>query len=106
VFSRASRIREVAEARGAQVLRLAPYSPDFNPIEQCWPKIKTFLHGVKARTAEAHDEDLVQAIGFVTKSDIRGWFKHCGYSLAHERNTLWKQLKTFSLEGYRSARFL
>ena len=81
---RASRIEEVAEARGAQVLWLAPYSPDFNPIEQCWSKIKTFLRGVKARTAGALDEALAQAIGLVTKSDIRGWFKHCGYSLAHE----------------------
>lgn len=81
---RASRIGEVAQSRGAQVLWLAPYSPDFNPIEQCWSKIKTFLRGVKARTAGALDEALAQAIGLVTKSDIRGWFKHCGYSLAHE----------------------
>ena len=81
---RASRIEEVAQKRGAQVLWLAPYSPDFNPIEQCWSKIKTFLRGVKARTAEALDEALAQAIRLVTKSDIRGWFKHCGYSLAHE----------------------
>ena len=81
---RASRIKEVTEARGAQVLWLAPYSPDFNPIEQCWSKIKTFLRGVKARTADALDEALAQAIRLVTKSDIRGWFKHCGYSLAHE----------------------
>jgi transposase len=81
---RASRIGEVAQSRGAQVLWLAPYSPDFNPIEQCWSKIKTFLRGVKARTADALDEALAQAIGLVTKSDIRGWFKHCGYSLAHE----------------------
>jgi transposase len=81
---RASRIEEVAEARGAQVLWLAPYSPDFNPIEQCWSKIKTYLRGAKARTAGALDEALSQAIRLVTKSDIRGWFKHCGYSLAHE----------------------
>jgi transposase len=81
---RASRIEEVAQKRGAQVLWLAPYSPDFNPIEQCWSKIKTFLRGVKARTAEALDEALAQAIRLVTQSDIRGWFKHCGYSLAHE----------------------
>ena len=81
---RASRIEEVAERRGAQVLWLAPYSPDFNPIEQCWSKIKSYLRGAKARTAQALDEALAQAIRLVTKSDIRGWFKHCGYSLAHE----------------------
>jgi transposase len=81
---RASRIEEVAAGRGAQVLWLAPYSPDFSPIEQCWSKIKAYLRGVKARTAEALDEALAQAIGLVTRSDIRGWFKHCGYSLAHK----------------------
>jgi transposase len=81
---RASRIEEVAEGRGAQVLWLAPYSPDFSPIEQCWSKIKTFLRGAKARTTRALDEALAQAIGLVTKADIRGWFKHCGYSLARK----------------------
>ena len=81
---RASRIEEVAEARGAQVLWLAPYSPDFSPIEQCWSKIKAYLRGAKARTQEQLDQALAAAIGLVTKADIRGWFKHCGYSLARE----------------------
>ena len=80
----ASRIEEVAAERGAEVIWLAPYSPDFSPIEQYWSKIKTFLRGVKARTADALDEALAQAIGLVTKADIRGWFKHCGYSLARK----------------------
>lgn len=65
---RASRIEEVAERRGAQVLWLAPCSPEFNPIEQCWSKIKGY---VKVRTADALDEALAQAIRLVTKSDIR-----------------------------------
>jgi transposase len=81
---RASRIEEVAEARGAQVLWLAPYSPDFSPIEQCWSKIKAYLRGAKARTQEQLDQALAAAIKMVTKSDIRGWFKHCGYSLARK----------------------
>jgi transposase len=81
---RASRIEEVAEARGAQVLWLPPYSPDYSPIEQCWSKIKAYLRGAKARTAVALDGALAQAIGLVTKADIRGWFKHCGYSLARK----------------------
>ena len=70
--------------RGATFLgvKLAPYSPDFSPIEQCWSKIKTLLRGVKARAAGALDEALARAIRLVTKSDIRGWFRHCGYSLA------------------------
>ena len=81
---RASRIEEVAESRGAQVLWLAPYSPDFSPIEQCWSKIKAYLRGAKARTSEALEKGVAQAIGLVTKADIRGWFKHCGYSLARK----------------------
>jgi transposase len=81
---RASRIEEVAEGRGAQVLWLAPYSPDYSPIEQCWSKIKSYLRGAKARTQEQLDEALAAAIRLVTKADIRGWFKHCGYSLAPE----------------------
>jgi transposase len=81
---RASRIEEVAEGRGAQVLWLPPYSPDYSPIEQCWSKIKTYLRGAKARTRETLEEALTAALGLVTKADIRGWFKHCGYSLARE----------------------
>jgi transposase len=81
---RASRIEEVAAERGAQVLWLAPYSPDFSPIEQCWSKIKSYLRGAKARTAEALDQALAQAIGLVTRADIRGWFRLCSYSLARK----------------------
>jgi transposase len=81
---KASRVEEVAEARGARVLWLAPYSPDFSPIEQCWSKIKTFLRGAKARTGQELDKALAQAIRLVTTADIRGWFKHCGYSLARK----------------------
>src|SRR5256714_3098721 len=46
---KASRIEEVAESRGAQVLWLPPYSPGFSPIEQCWSKIKSYLRGAKSR---------------------------------------------------------
>ena len=81
---KASQVERVAEARGAQVLWLAPYSPDFSPIEQCWSKIKTLLRAAKARTREELEKALACAIGQITKSDIRGWFKHCGYSLARE----------------------
>ncbi len=79
---RASLIAEVVEARGAQVLWLSPYSPDFSPIEQCWSKIKAYLRGARARAAQALDVALTQAIKLMTRTDIRGWLKHCGYSLA------------------------
>jgi hypothetical protein len=67
---RASRIEEVAAERGAQVLWLAPYSPDFSPIEQCWSKIKSFLRGAKARTSDELDKALTQAIELVSKAGM------------------------------------
>jgi transposase len=81
---KASQVEQVASTRGARVIWLAPYSPDYSPIEQCWSKIKAYLRGAKARTRETLDEALTAALGLVTKADIRGWFKHCGYSLARE----------------------
>ena len=79
---KASQVEEEAERRGARVIWLPPYSPDFSPIEQCWSKIKNYLRGAKARTVNELDKALAQAIGLVTKADIRGWFKHCGYKVA------------------------
>ena len=79
---KASQVERVAEERGAQVLWLPPYSPDFSPIEQSWSKIKTMLRAAKARTREELEKALAQAVTLVTKSDIRGWFKHCGYKVA------------------------
>jgi transposase len=72
----------VAEARGARVLWLAPYSPDFSPIEQCWSKIKAALRAAKARTREESERALASVIKLITKSGIRGRFKHCGYRVA------------------------
>ena len=74
-------VEELLAARGARLLRLSPYSPDFNPIEQCWSKIKTGLRRAKARTVEALLEAIKEALDTVTLADIRGWFGHCGYSI-------------------------
>jgi transposase len=74
-------IKETIERRGAKVLYLPPYSPDFNPIEQCWSKVKTLLRKAKARTVDALNEAIDQAIDRVTGADAIGWFQHCGYSL-------------------------
>jgi transposase len=78
----ASRAEAVAVRRGTEVIWSPPYSPDFSPIEQCCSKIKTCLRAAKARTREELKLTLVQAIELVTRSDIRDWSKHCGYSLA------------------------
>jgi transposase len=74
-------VEELLTARGARLLRLSPYSPDFNPIVQCWSKIKTWLRRAKARTVEALFEASKDALDTVTEADIRGWFAHCGYSV-------------------------
>ena len=67
--------------KGVKVIFLPVYSPDFNPIELAWSKIKAYLRKVKARTFD----DLFLAIGdamdTILQSDIRGWVLHCGYGL-------------------------
>lgn len=72
-------VREAIEARGARLEYLPPYSPDFNPIEKCWSKVKTALRKAKARTREALEAALKQALLTITEADARAWFAHCGY---------------------------
>ena len=83
---RASQIEVVAAECGAQVLWLAPYSPDFSPIELMWSKIKTAMRAAKARTAEELNDALVAALELVTRADCFGWFSHCGYQVTRKRN--------------------
>ena len=72
-------IEDAIEAVGAWVLFLPPYSPDLNPIETCWAKVKSLLRSLKPRTLP----DLLAALGAafssITQGDILGWFRHCGY---------------------------
>jgi transposase len=68
-------------ATGAQILDLPPYSPDFNPIEAMWSKIKAFLRKQKARTPEALWDTIADALKTISQNDIQGWFRKCGYSL-------------------------
>ena len=72
-------VRLAIESRGAQAWFLPPYSPDMNPIEKMWSKIKAFLRKAKARTKEALFEAIGEALKTVTKSDAIGWFSSCGY---------------------------
>ena len=72
-------VGEAIAARGARVIYLPPYSPDLNPIEKCWSKIKIYLRAAKARTRQALEEALKQVLLSVTESDARGWFASCGY---------------------------
>lgn len=76
------RIRQLIEARGARLAFLPPYSPDFNPIELCWSKVKTALRAVKARTLDALLDALAEALQSICRRDIQAWFAHCGYALS------------------------
>jgi transposase len=74
------RVKEIIEGRGCELLYLPPYSPDFNPIEQAFSKVKGILRRVEARTRETLIAAMGQALCAVSASDARGFFGHCGYS--------------------------
>jgi len=76
-----SGVRERIEATGARLIYLPPYSPDFNPIEQAWSKVKQILRSMKARTADALEAAIAEALAAITPENAIAWFSHCGYSL-------------------------
>jgi transposase len=76
------RVRELIEGRGAEVLFLPPYSPDFSPIEEAFSKVKGILRRIGARTREALVQATGQALDAVSRRDAVGWFGHCGYDVA------------------------
>jgi len=65
--------------KGVEILFLPPYSPDFNPIEQAWSKLKACLRKLKARTYTELFPALVTALESITTSDANAWITHCGY---------------------------
>jgi len=67
--------------KGINVVFLPVYSPDFNPIELAWSKIKAYLRKVKARTADQLIDAIADALDTITQMDIIGWVEHCGYGL-------------------------
>jgi transposase len=75
-------IEDAIEAAGAWVLFLPTYSPDFNPIENCWSKVKSLLRSLKPRTLDDLLAALASAFSSITTLDILGWFRHCGYRVA------------------------
>lgn len=72
-------VEEIIRAAGAEVWYLPPYSPDLNPIEQMWSKVKALLRKAAARTAETLVEAIGNALRSVSVSDATGWFLNCGY---------------------------
>jgi transposase len=76
---RTDKVQELIEARGAELLFLPSYSPDLNPIEEAFSKIKNIVRKAQARTRQALIEAIASAISALTLEDAAGWFAHCGY---------------------------
>jgi transposase len=73
-------VKEIVEGRGCELLYLPPYSPDSDPIEQAFSKVKGQMRRAEARTREALIEVMGRTLEAVTTRDARGFFGHCGYS--------------------------
>src|SRR5215213_816363 len=74
-----ARVRELIEERGCELIYLPSYSPEFNPIEEAFSKIKGMVHQAGARTREALVDVLGQALSAISAQDARGYFEHAGY---------------------------
>jgi transposase len=79
---KSERVRELIEERGCELLYLPPYSPDLNPIEEAFAKVKGLLREAGARTREALVETLGGALSAVTARDALGYLEHCGYHVS------------------------
>ena len=73
------RVSDIVESVGCELVYLPPYSPDLNPIEEAFSKVKALLRRAGARTREALIEAMGQALSAVTARDTCGFFDHCGY---------------------------
>ena len=73
-------VRQIIEGAKCQLMYLPPYSPDYNPIEMMWSKVKSVLRKLKARTIESLKEAIIEAMSMVTPDDCLGWFKKSGIS--------------------------
>jgi transposase len=74
-------VRELIERRGCQLWFLPPYSPDFDPIEEAFSKVKALLRRAQARVLEALFEATEEALLAISAQDARGYFEHCGYAI-------------------------
>ena len=75
-------ITAAIEKAGCRVILLPPYTPEWNPIEPCWSKMKEFLRARAARTLETLEAAVADAMKAVSAQDAQGWFRHCGYKVA------------------------
>ena len=77
----AKAVKDLLDSSGIRYIYLPPYSPDLNPIEKLWSKVKSLLRKFKARTLDALPNAIQNAFHSVTVSDCSGWFRFCGYVL-------------------------
>ncbi len=80
-------VREAIEEAGCSLLYLPPYSPELNPIEHTWSKLKALLRRAEARTLKTLAAAVSVSSSEISKSDLAGWFNHCGYQPQRERST-------------------
>jgi transposase len=79
-------VRELIEQRGCELWLLPSYSPDLNPIEEAFSKVKNLLRKAKARTLETLFEVTAEALRAVSKEDARGFFEDCGYKTTQDHS--------------------
>ena len=71
---------ELIESRGAKLIYLPPYSPEFNPMENCWSKVKSHLRMLEVWDKKKLNYSVKKALSTVNANDAQAWFRHCGYS--------------------------
>jgi transposase len=79
---RSQQARDIIRLQQAEVLFLPAYSPDFNPIEKMWSKVKQILRGIKPRAEEELFAATATALDAISSHDEQGWFKSCGYTVS------------------------
>ncbi|MFT7578871.1 MAG: transposase [Myxococcota bacterium] len=80
-FHKVAGVEEAISAVGCEVLWLPPYSPEFNPIEECWSKLKNLLKKAKPRSLRAINLAIGRIIKRILRCDAKGWFGHAGYAV-------------------------
>ncbi len=76
---KSARVRELIENRDCELWFLPTYSPDLNPIEHAWSKLKAFLRQQQARTAQTLQQTIALGLPLITSKDAQAWFRHCRY---------------------------
>ena len=74
-------VKDLLDSSGIRYIYLPPYSPDLNPIEKLWSKVKALLRKFKARTLDDLSDAIQRAFQSISSSDCSGWFRSCGYAL-------------------------